>query len=259
MANPPPAPLQDRLLRAVQTLQFGWFCGHLSMIFFTLRYVLYWVTLNGGSKWAVMSYRVWREHFSLDPSVIGGSFLVNGNPMTIVGVTEKSFHGVYAIMDMDGYYPLSAPFGDTDDPVKNVRDVYTQRENRRLSLLARLKPGVSVQQARASLTVVAQRLAQDFPAIDKDIAIRAFPEKLARPEPDPDYQTESLAPRACPAARGNPRIAHTVASAAADPRSHACGARPRHRSGGEAAHHHRRRGGKTQSRRCGRCLSHRGQ
>jgi predicted permease len=45
---------------------------------------------------------------------------------------------------------------------------------------------VSVQQARASLTVVAQRLAQDFPAIDKDIAIRAFPEKLARPEPDPD-------------------------------------------------------------------------
>jgi transmembrane protein 33 len=59
MANPPPASsLQERLLRLVQTLQFGWFCGHLSMIFFTLRYTLYWLTLKGASKWAVMSYRV---------------------------------------------------------------------------------------------------------------------------------------------------------------------------------------------------------
>ena len=55
-----------------------------------------------------------------------------------------------------------------------------------ISLLGRLKPGVSLQQARASLNVVAQRLAQDFPSVDKDIAIRVFPEKLARPEPDPD-------------------------------------------------------------------------
>jgi putative ABC transport system permease protein len=49
-----------------------------------------------------------------------------------------------------------------------------------------MRPGVSVAQAGASLNVVAQRLAQDFPAVDKGIAIRAFPEKLARPEPDPD-------------------------------------------------------------------------
>lgn len=140
----------------------------------------------GADPIVVLGYNFWKKRFGGDPSVVGKHVLVDGHAATIVGVTEKSFHGVYAIMDMDGYYPLSAPFGDTDDPVKNVRDVYTQRENRRLSLLARLKPGVSVQQARASLTVVAQRLAQDFPAIDKDIAIRAFPEKLARPEPDPD-------------------------------------------------------------------------
>jgi hypothetical protein len=58
MANPPPAPLQERLLRTVQTLQFAWFCGHLSMIFCTLRYALYWVTFKGNHPWAAVSYRV---------------------------------------------------------------------------------------------------------------------------------------------------------------------------------------------------------
>jgi transmembrane protein 33 len=58
MANPPPVPLQERLLRTVQTLQFAWFCGHLSMIFFTLRYSLYWLTLKSNTKWALVSYRV---------------------------------------------------------------------------------------------------------------------------------------------------------------------------------------------------------
>ena len=140
----------------------------------------------GADPIVVLGYNFWKKRFGGDPSVVGKHVLVDGHAATIVGVTEKSFHGVYAIMDMDGYYPLSAPFGDSDDAVKNVRDVYTQRENRRLSLLGRLKPGVSLQQARASLNVVAQRLAQDFPTVDKDIAIRVFPEKLARPEPDPD-------------------------------------------------------------------------
>ncbi|MGC1382875.1 MAG: ABC transporter permease, partial [Candidatus Acidiferrales bacterium] len=146
----------------------------------------------GADPVVVLGYNFWMKRFGGDPSVVGKHVLVDGHAATIVGVTEKSFHGVYAIMDMDGYYPLSAPFGDGDDPVKTVRDVYTQREDRRLSLLARLKPGVSVAQAGASLNVVAQRLAQDFPAVDKGIAIRAFPEKLARPEPDP----ENTLPRA---------------------------------------------------------------
>ena len=139
----------------------------------------------GADPIVVLGYDFWKKRFGGDPSVVGKHVEVDGHAATIVGVTEKSFHGVYAIMDMDGYYPISAPFGHGDDAAKDVQE-RTQRENRRLSLLARLKPGVSVAQASASLNVVAQRLAQDFPAIDKGVTIRAFPEKLARPEPDPD-------------------------------------------------------------------------
>jgi transmembrane protein 33 len=58
MANPPPPSLQERVLNLVQTLQFGWFIGHVSMLFFTFRYGLYYLTLKSGTKWAGFSYRV---------------------------------------------------------------------------------------------------------------------------------------------------------------------------------------------------------
>jgi hypothetical protein len=58
MANPPPAPLQERVLRLLQTLQFGWFIGHVSMLFFTFRYGLYYLTLKTHYQWARLSYRV---------------------------------------------------------------------------------------------------------------------------------------------------------------------------------------------------------
>jgi hypothetical protein len=57
MANPPPAPLQERLLHLAQTLQFGWFVGHVSMLFFTFRYVIYYLTMKTGGKWARFCYR----------------------------------------------------------------------------------------------------------------------------------------------------------------------------------------------------------
>jgi len=57
MANPTTQPsLQERALRLVQTLQFGWFVGHVSMLFFTFRYGLYYITFKTGRRWASFSY-----------------------------------------------------------------------------------------------------------------------------------------------------------------------------------------------------------
>jgi hypothetical protein len=60
MAGPAPQPgtLQDRLLRLVQTLQFAWFVGHVSMIFNTLRYGLFYLTMKSGARWGRFSYRL---------------------------------------------------------------------------------------------------------------------------------------------------------------------------------------------------------
>jgi len=59
MAPPPSAsiPLQQRLLQLVQTLQFAWFVGHLTLLFCIVRYGLSYITFNYYSRWAQFSYR----------------------------------------------------------------------------------------------------------------------------------------------------------------------------------------------------------
>src|SRR5277367_1392031 len=64
---------------------------------------------------------------------------------------------------------------------------------RGLTILARLKPGVDTKQAQASLNVVAKRLSDEHPDIDKGISVLVFPEKLARPEPDSDNSLPTVA------------------------------------------------------------------
>ncbi|KAL9595927.1 MAG: hypothetical protein Q9219_006153 [cf. Caloplaca sp. 3 TL-2023] len=59
MAPPPPAslPLGQRLMHLAQTLQFGWFVGHLTLLFCSLRYSLSYIFFNYYSRWARFSYR----------------------------------------------------------------------------------------------------------------------------------------------------------------------------------------------------------
>ncbi|KAG9512877.1 hypothetical protein KCU99_g8443, partial [Aureobasidium melanogenum] len=59
MAPPPPAnlPLQERMLQLVQTLQFAWFAGHVTLLLSSVRYALSYMTFHPNSKWATFSYR----------------------------------------------------------------------------------------------------------------------------------------------------------------------------------------------------------
>jgi macrolide transport system ATP-binding/permease protein len=75
----------------------------------------------------------------------------------------------------------------------SVEELWTQRGDRSLSLMGRLKSGVSLEQARASLAVAAQQISERYPATDKGMKISAFPEKLARPDPDPDNALPKMA------------------------------------------------------------------
>ena len=140
----------------------------------------------GADPVIVLGYNYWQKRFNGDPSVVGKQVNVDGQTATIIGVAQKGFHGVEALMDADGYYPYSALFGPSDDPQKQLNDAYTERDKRGLTLYARLKPGVDISQARAALNLEARRLSDNFPDVDKDMSIQIYPERLARPEPDPD-------------------------------------------------------------------------
>lgn len=132
----------------------------------------------------VLGYAYWQKRFGGDASVIGKQVEVDGHAVTIVGVTPKEFQGTYAFLNMDAYIPLSAVPGRGGNAP--VEETWTHREHRSITLMARLKPGVGLQQAKATLDVIAKRLGEQHPETDKAITVQLFPERFARPEPDPD-------------------------------------------------------------------------
>jgi predicted permease len=141
----------------------------------------------GADPIVVLGYSYWQKRFAGDPDVLGKHVEMNGHPATIVGVTPKGFYGTYAMLNMDAYVPLSATF--TEEFGTPVTDMWTKRELRTLIVLGRLKPGVDLKHAQASLDLVAKRIGEQYPDSDKDISVRAYPEKRARPEPDDTLPT----------------------------------------------------------------------
>src|SRR5580692_4242700 len=85
---------------------------------------------------------------------------------------------------MAAYVPFSAESGE--DPDNPIQKIWASRGSRTLTLMGRLKPGVTIKQAEATLNVVSNRIAQAHPDTEKGITVQLFPEKLARPDPDPE-------------------------------------------------------------------------
>jgi len=129
----------------------------------------------------VLSYAYWQTHFGGDPQIVGRKVSVDGHPVTIVGVAPKGFEGVYPILKVQGYLPLGM-IAIEGQP----SDFMTNRQLRGMPVLARVRPGTTLAQAQAALAVVSQRLSQDHPDSDKDMAVQVYPELRARPNPDPN-------------------------------------------------------------------------
>jgi len=130
---------------------------------------------SGADPVMVLSYKYWREHFAADPEIVGTRVSVDGHSVTIVGVAPNEFYGVNILVAPQAYLPL----GMAD----HAPDFMTDRASRVVYVGARLRPGKSLEQAQASLDVIAQRLSQQYSDTDKDLAIRVFPELRARPIP----------------------------------------------------------------------------
>ncbi|MGH9702352.1 MAG: ADOP family duplicated permease [Candidatus Acidiferrales bacterium] len=97
---------------------------------------------------AVMSYRLWQQHYGLDPSVIGATFILNGAPATIIGVAPPSFFGDALRPDPpDFWIPLSAePLLNRDSSILNHPDLFW------LYAIGRLREGVRPGQVQAHVT-----------------------------------------------------------------------------------------------------------
>ena len=134
----------------------------------------------GANPVMVLGYSYWKTHFGGDQTIVGRKVSVDGHPVTIVGIAPEGFYGLFSLVDVQGYLPLGMA-----SIAGNPPDFMNNRGFRIVFLLARLQPGVSVGQAQASLNVVAQRLAQEYPKDDQDLSLQVFPELRSRPNPDP--------------------------------------------------------------------------
>jgi len=107
----------------------------------------------GAAPTVVMSYRVWRERFALDPSVIGSSFMIDGKPFTLIGVTPPGFFGDRLEDDPPEFYlPLAL------EPVVNSQGSLLHLDTQYwLYLIGRMKPGVQPQPVQAQLNTELQQ------------------------------------------------------------------------------------------------------
>jgi putative ABC transport system permease protein len=112
---------------------------------------------------AVISYRLWQEWFGGDDSVIGRQIQVNARPFTVIGVLPPDFY--FNTRTSDVWLTLGL------NPADNLR----KTQGRWMWAMARLKPGVSLSQARTEMTGIAQRLEIAYPEFNKGWGVDVVP------------------------------------------------------------------------------------
>ena len=106
---------------------------------------------------ALLSNRLWRDYFNADPKLIGAPIQLQGRAFTVAGVLPSDFK-------LPSWADLWLPQGQAGDEITNpVRHGF--------GVVARLKPGVSEQQAEARLESIAQRLAREHPKTSKGFGL----------------------------------------------------------------------------------------
>jgi predicted permease len=108
----------------------------------------------------VLSDSLWRRRFAADPGIIGREVVLNNVRYSVVGVTAAGFKGVDRGVISEFWVPLSLA-GDIM-PDLHAADMRQQRNAQWLLLVARLKPGVSRQQAVTVVNTVQQRLDAEY-------------------------------------------------------------------------------------------------
>jgi putative ABC transport system permease protein len=106
-------------------------------------------TAKGANPQLVLSYAYWKSRFAGSPAVIGQSVRINGQPFTIVGVAPEGFQTAIGGYKPGVFIPIS--MAEVAIPAMAPRYIFTNHQFLFLTLIARLKPGVTATQAEASL------------------------------------------------------------------------------------------------------------
>jgi putative ABC transport system permease protein len=109
----------------------------------------------------ILSYGLWQSHFAADANILGKTVDLDGKRFTIIGVMPKDFDFP---VPSDLWVPLTLDSAARAD-----------RKTRSLHVIGRMKDGISVEQAQSEMNTIQNRLAQTYPATDKDFTAHVMP------------------------------------------------------------------------------------
>jgi predicted permease len=127
----------------------------------------------GADSVVVISHGLWRQRYGADTNIIGQKITLDNKAYTVIGVTAPDFQFPHRgelpaqfkiTTKVDLYRPLAFTPAEMND-----------RLDDHLAVIARLKPGVSVEQASADMSAIARRLAEQYPQTNKDRGARLTP------------------------------------------------------------------------------------
>ncbi len=142
----------------------------------------------GAHPYAVISYAWWKSRFAADPQIIGQTLRFNNYPLTIIGVAQRGFDGMEPGLPAAIFVPVTM--------AQQLRPSFTDLYNRRqrwINAFARLKPGVSMEQAQAGLQPLFHQI------IDVEVLDKAF----RNASPDAKRQFLNMHLDVLPGSQGN--------------------------------------------------------
>ena len=121
----------------------------------------------GSDHEVILSYGLWQRRFSGDTSALGKTIILDGSSYSIVGVMPADFH----------FAPFWATHAELWAPLSLEARAHS-RDGNSLRLFARLKPGVTLDHARAEMAAITARLETEYPGTNTDIQVVPLKEKV---------------------------------------------------------------------------------
>ena len=110
---------------------------------------------------AILNYEIWNTKFGADPNILNKTVHLNEQDFSVIGVMPKEFQRIGEIGNPSVWAPI-----EMHDRLAmiEIKDWFPRRRSAVGNMVARLKPNVSLRQARASMNSLGNRLAEEYPA-----------------------------------------------------------------------------------------------
>jgi predicted permease len=125
---------------------------------------------NGAPLTVILSHKLWKQRYNSDPNIVGSSMTLDSKSYTVIGVMPEGFQFPVQNDPVELWTTYANSLTPTDGGT-----IADQRGAHFLQVIARLKPGVTIEQARAAMATIGARLSEKYPDSNTDWGATANP------------------------------------------------------------------------------------